>query len=95
MSTGTRHWATGDHWPVKPTAHRPLYLRAGGRLDAAPEIGNGTEAFHQAPMTTTDKVEKLTWATDPFTETQSVHGTGAAHLFVAIDQDDTNLSLRF
>jgi uncharacterized protein len=52
------------------------------------------EGFYQAPLTIMDKVEKLTWSTEPFQAATSVHGVGAAHLHVAIDQDDTNLILR-
>ena len=36
----------------------------------------------------------LTWSTEPFAETTEMIGTGAAHLFVEIDTDDTNLILR-
>ncbi len=96
---GTRHWATGDHWPVKQTEYRPLYLRTRGKLNEAPEPYGADvacpEGVYQAPLTITDKVEKLVWTTDPVTEVTSIHGTGAAHLFVAIDQPDTNLILRF
>jgi uncharacterized protein len=96
---GTRHWATGDHWPMQPVAHRPLYLRSRGLLADTPEpYGSDVahpDGFYQAPLTITDKVEKLTWSTAPFDRLTSVQGTGAAHLYVAIDQDDTNLILRF
>ncbi|SFI58394.1 X-Pro dipeptidyl-peptidase C-terminal non-catalytic domain-containing protein [Microbacterium saccharophilum] len=53
------------------------------------------DGFYQAPLTVTDKVEVLTWRTEPFEEPTEMIGTGAAHLFVKIDQDDTNLILRF
>jgi hypothetical protein len=84
---------------VQPTEHRPLYLRARSKLDVRPEP-YGPEVAHpdgffQAPLTITDKVEKLTWSTDPFDKVTSIQGVGAAHLYVAIDQDDTNLILRF
>lgn len=45
-------------------------------------------------MTVTDTAEVLTWSTEPFAETTEMIGTGAAHLFVEIDTDDTNLILR-
>ena len=36
----------------------------------------------------------LTWSTEPFETTAEMIGTGAAHLFVETDTDDTNLILR-
>ena len=53
------------------------------------------DGFYQAPLSVTDRVEILSWSTDPFTEPAQMIGTGAAHLFVEIDQPDTNLILRF
>ena len=95
---GMKHWESGDQWPVKDVEYRPLYLRTGGKLDLAPEpldvTQAHTEGFFQAPLTRTDKVEKLSWATAPFETTTSVHGVGAAHIYAAIDQDDTNFILR-
>lgn len=95
---GSRKWLTGDHWPVVDVAYRPLYLRTRGKLAFEPEpYGVDTsppEGFYQAPLTITDKVEKLTWTTAPFDAITPVHGVGAAHLFAAIDQDDTNFILR-
>jgi predicted acyl esterase len=95
---GQRQWMTGEHWPVAPVQYRPLYLRTRGKLAFEPEPMDTAhahpEGFFQAPLTVTDKVEKLTWCTDPFQTTTSVHGVGAAHLFAAIDQDDTNFILR-
>jgi hypothetical protein len=95
---GSRQWLTGDHWPVVPVEYRPLYLRTRGKLAFEPEPRGVAQAHpegcYQAPLTLTDKVEKLSWATEPFQAATSVHGAGAAHLFVAIDQDDTNFILR-
>ena len=95
---GSRQWATGEHWPVKQVAYRPVYLRTRGKLAFEPEPYGPEHAhpdgFYQAPLTITDKVEKVTWSTEPFAQMASIHGVGAAHLFVAIDQDDTNLILR-
>jgi len=95
---GSRRWMTGDHWPVTPVEYRPLYLRTRGTLAFEPEpmgVDHAhPEGFYQAPLTVTDKVEKLTWATEPFRIATSVHGVGAAHLYAAIDQDDTNFILR-
>jgi len=95
---GKRQWMTGEHWPVTPVEYRPLYLRTRGKLAFEPEpmgVAHAhPEGFYQAPLTTTDKVEKLSWATEPFQVATSVHGVGAAHLFAAIDQDDTNFILR-
>ncbi len=96
---GSKTWVTGAHWPVKDPEYRPLYLRSRGKLSFEPEPYGANVAppdgFYQAPLTITDKVEKLTWSTDPFSKVTSIHGVGAAHLFVAIDQPDTNFILRF
>lgn len=95
---GKRQWMTGEHWPVTPIEYQPLYLRTRGKLAFEPEpmgVAHAhPEGFYQAPLTITDKVEKLSWATEPFRTATSVHGVGAAHLFAAIDQDDTNFILR-
>ena len=96
---GSRQWITGNKWPPKDVEYRPLYLRSRGKLAFNPEpYGvdvSYPEGFYQAPLTLTDKVEKLTWSTDSFSKLATIQGVGAAHLFVAIDQDDTNLILRF
>jgi len=38
----------------------------------------------------TDKIEILSWSTAPFEQPAEMIGTGAAHLFVEVDQPDTN-----
>jgi uncharacterized protein len=95
---GTKQWVAADRWPVTAVEHRSLYLRTRGRLASSPEpFGTAQahpEGFYQAPLTITDKVEKLSWATAPFERDAAVHGVGAAHIFAAIDQDDTNFILR-
>lgn len=95
---GTRTYVGGEQWPPKPVSHRPLYLRTRRALSPEPE-GLGTEhappdGFYQAPLTVTDKVEILSWSTGPFEEPAEMIGTGAAHLFAEIDQEDTNFILR-
>lgn len=52
------------------------------------------DGFYQAPLTVTDRVEVLSWRTEPFEESTELIGTGAAHLFAEIDQDDTDFILR-
>lgn len=95
---GSRERVAADQWPPKPVSHRPLYLRSRGKLSPEPEMmgpdAAAPDGFFQAPLTVTDKVEIVTWGTAPFTEPTEMIGTGAAHLFVEIDQDDTNLILR-
>ncbi|MCC2031235.1 CocE/NonD family hydrolase [Microbacterium allomyrinae] len=96
---GSREVVTADQWPPKPIEYTSLFLRPRGKLLAQPEPMTAEHAapdgFYQAPLTVTDKVEILTWRTDPFEQATEMIGTGAAHLFVAIDQDDSNLILRF
>lgn len=95
---GTREVITGDHWPPRDTEHRPLYLRPRRALSEAPELMGveyaAPDGFYQAPLTVTDRVEIIDWATAPVEEPVELLGTGAAHLFVEIDQPDTNLILR-
>ena len=95
---GSREVVTAAAWPPKDVEYKPLYLRTRRRLTSEPEL-MGTEyaapdGFYQAPLTVTDKVEILDWSTDVFEEPTEMIGTGAAHLFVEIDQPDTNLILR-
>ncbi|HZK06413.1 MAG TPA: CocE/NonD family hydrolase [Actinomycetaceae bacterium] len=95
---GTREWVTSGEWPVPDVEYRPLYLRPRGKLLAEPEPMGvdhvGQDGFFQAPLTVTDKVEILRWETPPFTTTTQMIGTGAAHIFLEIDQPDTNIILR-
>jgi predicted acyl esterase len=95
---GKRQWMTGERWPVTPIEYRSLYLRTRSKLAFEPEpLGVAhahPEGFYQVPLTITDKVERLCWATEPLQAATSVHGVGAAHLYAAIDQDDTNFILR-
>jgi uncharacterized protein len=62
--------------------------------ESAAEAVAAPDGSYQASLTVTDKVEMLTWSTEPFETTTELIGTGAAHLFVEIDTDDTNLILR-
>ncbi|HHU40309.1 MAG TPA: CocE/NonD family hydrolase, partial [Propionibacterium sp.] len=95
---GSREYVTGDQWPPKPAGHRPLFLRPRRKLSAEPELLGPEHAapdgFFQAPLTVTDQVEILRWETAPFTEKVEMMGTGAAHIYVEIDAEDTNFILR-
>ena len=95
---GAREIVTAEHWPPKDVEYRSLHLRPRHKLSAEPELMGAEHAppdgFYQAPLTVTDKVEILSWSTGPFTRDTELIGTGAAHLFVEIDQPDTNLIMR-
>lgn len=52
------------------------------------------DGFYQPPLSVTDTVNIISWSTAPLTEPMKLMGTGAAHLFVEIDQPDTNLIMR-
>lgn len=95
---GARQRVTADQWPPKDIEHRALYLRPRGKLSTEPEpMGTqyaAPDGFYQAPLTVTDKVEILKWETPAYAEPTEMIGTGAAHLFVEIDQPDTNFILR-
>lgn len=95
---GSRERVTADSWPPKDIGHTSLYLRPHGKLTPEPEPMGARyaapEGFYQAPLTVTDTVEMLRWHTAPFAEATEFIGTGAAHIFAEIDQDDTNFILR-
>jgi len=95
---GSRETVTAAAWPPKPVEYRELYLRPRRKLSSEPGIfgpeAAAPDGFFQAPLTVTDKVEILSWSTEPFAEPAEMIGTGAFHLFAAIDQDDTNFILR-
>ena len=95
---GSREHAEGAHFPPREVSYTPLYLRPRRKLLLEPELMGEAHAapdgFFQAPLTVTDKVEILNWSTEPFAKATEMMGTGAAHIFAAIDQDDTNFILR-
>lgn len=95
---GTRRYASGSAFPPKPVDYRPLYLRPRRKLLPEPEPMGveyaAPDGFYQAPLTVTDRVEMLSWSSERVDEPVEFMGTGAAHLFVEIDQPDTNLILR-
>lgn len=95
---GSRERVTGAQWPPKDVEYRSFFLRPRGKLAPEPEpMGAGHAApdgFYQAPLTVTDQVQILSWRTATFEDAVELIGTGAAHLFVEIDQPDTNLILR-
>lgn len=95
---GSRQHVTGSQWPPKEVEYKELYLRPRGKLAFEPEAMGveyaAPDGFFQAPLTVTDKVEILSWSTEPFTEPIDMIGTGAAHILAEIDQADTNFILR-
>lgn len=95
---GSREVVTADTWPPRAVDYTPVYLRPRRKLSLEPELMGAEHAapdgFYQAPLTVTDKVEIIDWSTAPFEEPTEMIGTGAAHLFVEIDQPDTNLIMR-
>lgn len=95
---GTRENVTGAQWPPKQPEYRSLYLRPRRKLAFESELMGAEHAapdgFYQAPLTVTDKVEILSWSTEPFEKPAELIGTGAAHIFAEIDAGDTNFILR-
>ncbi|HEY5879244.1 MAG TPA: CocE/NonD family hydrolase C-terminal non-catalytic domain-containing protein, partial [Nakamurella sp.] len=95
---GSREHVTGEEWPPKDVEYTSLYLRPRGKLSTEPEPMGvqyaAPDGFYQAPLTATDKVELLSWSTGPFEQDTELIGTGAAHIFAEIDQEDTNFILR-
>ncbi|MGH9089715.1 MAG: CocE/NonD family hydrolase, partial [Acidimicrobiales bacterium] len=95
---GSRRQVTGNRWPPKAIEYQALYLRPCGSLSFEPEAMGvehaPPEVLLQPPLTVTDRVEMLSWSTDPVDQPTEMIGTGAAHIFAEIDQDDTNFILR-
>lgn len=95
---GSNATETGTQFPTKEIEHRNLYLRPRHVLAQSPEpLGPeyaAPESFTQLPMTLTNDTAVISWSTAKFTEPTELMGTGAAHIFAAIDQDDTNFILR-
>lgn len=95
---GSRKHVSADNWPPKPVEYRPLYLRPRRKLLPEPERMDtqfaAPDGFFQAPLTVTDQVEIINWTTEAFEEPTEMIGTGAAHIFAEIDQDDTNFIMR-
>lgn len=95
---GERRYVSGAAFPPRPVEHRELFLRPRRKLSFEPEPVSAAHAapdgFFQAPLTVTDRVEILSWSTAAFEEPTTLMGTGAFHLFAAIDQDDTNWIMR-
>lgn len=95
---GSRQNVEGAQWPPKKVNYTDLFLRPRRKLSLEPEA-MGTEfaapdGFYQAPLTVTDKVEIISWSTEPFETPTEMIGAGAAHIFASIDQEDTNFILR-
>ncbi|MDL5155645.1 CocE/NonD family hydrolase [Actinomycetospora termitidis] len=95
---GSPEVVTAEQWPPKEIDYRSLHLRPRGGLTPEPEPMGPDHAapdgFYQAPLTVTNLVEVISWRTAPFREATEMIGTGAAHLFLEIDQPDTNIILR-
>ncbi|WP_433361285.1 CocE/NonD family hydrolase [Actinoplanes sp. CA-142083] len=92
---GSREVVTAAQWPPKEVTYKSLFLRPRQKLSAQPELMRAApDGFFQAPLTVTDTVQTVGWSTEPFERPTELIGAGAAHLFVEIDQDDTNLILR-
>ncbi|MFM6980765.1 MAG: CocE/NonD family hydrolase C-terminal non-catalytic domain-containing protein, partial [Micrococcales bacterium] len=95
---GSRKTVEADNWPPKDIEYRNLFLRTRRKLAFENEPMNeqfsAPDGFYQAPLTVTDKVEIINWSTDAFEQPTEMIGSGAAHIFASIDQDDTNFILR-
>ncbi|WP_345450901.1 CocE/NonD family hydrolase [Arthrobacter gyeryongensis] len=95
---GSREVVTAAQWPPKDVEYKSLYLRPRHLLSEEPEPMGAEYAapdgFYQAPLTVTDKVEILSWSTQPFEQDTELIGAGAAHIFAEIDQADTNFIMR-
>jgi predicted acyl esterase len=95
---GSRKTIEAANWPPKEIDYTDLFLRPRRKLSLEPEPMAtqfaAPDGFYQAPLTVTDKVEIISWSTETFETPTEMIGSGAAHIFAAIDQDDTNFILR-
>ncbi|MCG6535557.1 MAG: CocE/NonD family hydrolase [Syntrophales bacterium LBB04] len=91
---GVRKWRYENEWPLARTAWTEFYLRPRHRLVTEPEpLGVESvppDGFYQPPLTVTNIVQVLRYATAPMSEDTEVTGPGAFYMFAAIDTDDTN-----
>lgn len=95
---GSRATVEGETWPPKEVEYKDLFLRTRSKLQFEKEPMHAEfsapDGFYQAPLTVTDKVEILSWSTERFETPTEMIGSGAAHIWAEIDQDDTNFILR-
>src|SRR5690606_26149260 len=92
---GSYQWRKEKQWPLPNTQYKDFYLRPRHKISDKPEPLTSAHAhpdgFYQAPLTVTTKSESISWTGDKFREDVEFTGTGAFHVFVEIDTDDTNL----
>lgn len=95
---GSHEEVTGTQFPPRTPEHAALYLRPRHLLSAKSEaLGTDyapPESFTQLPMTLTNDTANIHWETAAHDTATEMMGTGAAHIYAAIDQDDTNFILR-
>jgi uncharacterized protein len=95
---GIRKWRYETEWPLARTAWTEFYLRPRHRLFTEPEpLGVESvppDGFYQPPLTVTNIVQVLRYASAPMPEDTEVTGPGAFYMFAAIDTDDTNFIVK-
>ncbi|RDE07881.1 CocE/NonD family hydrolase [Pelagibacterium lacus] len=94
---GAREWRGAQSWPPQ-VDWVPFFLRPRHRLAYDPEPLSAEhsppDGFYQAPLTVTSENGKVVWMTDALLEDIEMAGSGAMHLFAAIDTDDTNFIVK-
>lgn len=95
---GVRKWRDENEWPLARTKWARFYLRPRHRLMMDPEpLGADSvppDGFYQPPLTVTDQVQVLRYATAPMDEDTEVTGPCALYLYASIDTDDTNFMVK-
>ena len=91
---GVKEWRYAKEWPLPEIQWTKFFLRTGNRLQLDPEPYECKTAppdgFYQAPLTVTNTVNRLTYATHPLMNDLEVIGPAALYLNAMIDTDDTN-----
>ena len=95
---GAKQWRFEQEWPLKRTEWTKFYLRPRGHLlrEAEPLDTDSVppDGFYQAPLTVTNEVQSVKYATPPMLEDMEVTGPAALYLYVSIDTDDTNFIVK-
>jgi hypothetical protein len=95
---GIKQWRYEKEWPLKRTKWTKFYLRPRGKLLREPgPLGTDSvppDGFYQAPLTVTNVVQSLKWASPPMAEDTEVTGPAALYLYASIDTEDTNFIVK-
>jgi len=95
---GINEYRYENEWPLARTNWTKFYLRSRHRLLPEPEQFDAAsvppDGFYQPPLSVTNRVLSVSYATPPFEEDVEVTGPIALYLHAVIDTEDTNWIIR-